>query len=117
MTAAEILALLESDPAAGILATADLIEQVALRPRDALEATVSGEQLIAEIAAHPRSALIEVLADTMQAIEDDDGNGRHINYYRSLAYVTVELLPGLFYDEDALCDESGCGAHPERRSR
>lgn len=67
--------------------------------------------LIAEINAHPRSALIEALADAMHSIEDDDGNGRHISYYRSLAFATVEVLPALSYDEDQLCDEPGCGAH------
>lgn len=75
---------------------------------------MTAERLNAEIAAHPRSALIEALADAMHSIEDDDGNGRHISYYRSLAFATVEILPALFYDEDALCDEPGCGAHPLR---
>jgi hypothetical protein len=69
------------------------------------------DDLIEQINAHPRSALIEALADAMHSIEDDDGNGRHISYYRSLAFATVEILPALFYDEDALCDEPGCGAH------
>lgn len=68
--------------------------------------------LLAEIEAHPKSALIEALADAMHEIEDDDCNGRHVDYYRSLAYATVEILPGLDYDEDATCDEPGCGAHP-----
>lgn len=70
------------------------------------------ERLNAEIEAHPKSALIDALADAMHEIEDDDMAGRHISYYRSLAYATVEVLPGLFYDEDATCDEPGCGAHP-----
>jgi len=67
--------------------------------------------LIAEIAAHPRSHVIDAIADAMHWIEDDCGTGRHISYYRSLAYATVEMLPGLTIDEDSLCDEPGCGAH------
>jgi hypothetical protein len=53
------------------------------------------QRLIDEIAAHPRAELIEDLADVMHDIEDDDGNGRHPYYYRSLAYATVEMLPAL----------------------
>jgi hypothetical protein len=71
-----------------------------------------GERIRAEIAAHPRAVLIDALADTMHAIEDDMGTGRHINDYLCLAYATVEMLPSLVYDENATCDEPGCGAHP-----
>ena len=68
----------------------------------------------AEIAAHPRRELIDALADTMHAIEDDDGNGRHISYYRSLALATVELLPNLYlaeqpeWDHGATCGPEEC---------
>jgi hypothetical protein len=71
-----------------------------------------GERIRAEIAAHPRAVLIDALADTMHAIEDDMGTGRHINDYLCLAYATVEMLPSLVYDENSTCDEPGCGAHP-----
>jgi len=70
-----------------------------------------GARIRAEVAAHLRAALIDALADTMHAIEDDMGTGRHINDYLCLAYATVEMLPGLVYDENATCDEPGCGGH------
>jgi hypothetical protein len=71
-----------------------------------------GARIRAEVEAHPRRHVIEALAEAMYILANEHGpTGGGMWHHLSHACVLVEMLPGLAYDEDDLCDEPGCGAH------
>lgn len=69
-------------------------------------------RILEEVREHPRSHVIEALGEALYDLANEEGGfGGGMWHHLAHAYAIVEMLPALNYDEEVLCDESGCGAH------
>jgi hypothetical protein len=72
-----------------------------------------GARIMADVQAHPRRDVIDAIAEATYDLANDEAPaGGGMWWHLSQAHALVEALPALSLDEDSLCDEPGCGAHP-----